>query len=1000
VFKGPTHSSFSNTAPVKFDGYHSAPPAEQRQNQNWHSVRARDAFGTYPVPTEVSRAALLRLNESSVPTNRNYDPNSRSTTPSYSIYAANNMFIYEPSLSSKSDIYSNTEYDGASTPDLTPSSAFSPAMSTDSVAVLRSPTPTESALDSRSSTPTLTLNTLPMLSHTPAVFKEVFRSQTPHATSAHPGNSSLSRASSTRPPTVFGSREESVVRAASPPVQGRSTTPVRSSSTSSGSENQNAYQFVEPHSTLPLTGNSGQSYAPSIVSESDDGEDHRLARANAEYNAASSAYYQQSSAVFRELRTIDQAPGSTVNASAAAPRQIYSNLPLRTSPEQHHSTPNIYGRASDDPNQGNTFSNFSQGGSDSRVHPRPPYHRGESQPEDQVSGQSEFLPPLPHIDQEPVATTRSPPARRQAEYGTPSQIPEVWNEGHLSRYIPASRTMARAGDGSSRSSESTSDSNAIPRELDRRQDRALPIPPPPPSQPPNLPRERTTSLSQQPGPHHASQSIPTSSTSRDARPVASPPDSRRDSSASFPHSQPPYPISQSFLNAPREANGVSPPFDQAEERAGETLKRSPQGQRPMPSSSYYTRDIGVTQDQSTLPSTRLSSSILFSDRAPPALSSSPDQMSDIDIRREASFAGASRNHNDLRYQSPVAVHSSNPSADRSPPISKPFPQQVPDNTVRRELPTPTTIPIHHDSRSTNHLNDPKLPSPVTASLPPHTRSQQTYLSDSVHPRGQPIPSATQYISANRGGSVNVASGTTGNYLPSSATMRHSSTPFTSPTTNISDPNRAPSQPLGSFNSGKRDQPESGDPSQYYDSARNHANRETPFAGGRPRGESTSPLNQPAFRSSRNIGPPEEPSFSFSDSSREPGNRMNPTVNVQETPRSHAPFTVPSKPAPEPHRRHSDGDRFVNSDYLLRNAPPYASSDPTGTTTGQNVGISRTSPTNSVPLEPHRRFSDGDQSHPRVRGSAPCRTVRWNENLVCPSPIWPSQRRKGWFNRCG
>ncbi|KAJ7155026.1 hypothetical protein C8R46DRAFT_1296086, partial [Mycena filopes] len=29
-----------------------------------------------------------------------------------------------------------------------------------------------------------------------------------------------------------------------------------------------------------------------------------------------------------------------------------------------------------------------------------------------------------------------------------------------------------------------------------------------------------------------------------------------------------------------------------------------------------------------------------------------------------------------------------------------------------------------------------------------------------------------------------------------------------------------------------------------------------------------------------------------------------------------------------------------------------------------------------------------------------RNVRWNENLVCPSPIFASQRRKGWFNRRG
>ncbi|KAF4616987.1 hypothetical protein D9613_008889 [Agrocybe pediades] len=59
-------------------------------------------------------------------------------------------------------------------------------------------------------------------------------------------------------------------------------------------------------------------------------------------------------------------------------------------------------------------------------------------------------------------------------------------------------------------------------------------------------------------------------------------------------------------------------------------------------------------------------------------------------------------------------------------------------------------------------------------------------------------------------------------------------------------------------------------------------------------------------------------------------------------------------------------------------------------------------------EPHpqRRYSDGDQNvsvkPPLVaRNSAPAlRTVRWTENLVCPSPVTPSQRRKGWFNRRG
>jgi hypothetical protein len=55
----------------------------------------------------------------------------------------------------------------------------------------------------------------------------------------------------------------------------------------------------------------------------------------------------------------------------------------------------------------------------------------------------------------------------------------------------------------------------------------------------------------------------------------------------------------------------------------------------------------------------------------------------------------------------------------------------------------------------------------------------------------------------------------------------------------------------------------------------------------------------------------------------------------------------------------------------------------------------------------RRYSDGDQNPPprpvesSGRSSAPLiRSVRWTENLICPSPVPATQRRKGWFNRRG
>lgn len=62
--------------------------------------------------------------------------------------------------------------------------------------------------------------------------------------------------------------------------------------------------------------------------------------------------------------------------------------------------------------------------------------------------------------------------------------------------------------------------------------------------------------------------------------------------------------------------------------------------------------------------------------------------------------------------------------------------------------------------------------------------------------------------------------------------------------------------------------------------------------------------------------------------------------------------------------------------------------------------------------PKRRHSDGDQTvrlppapaRPEYNRSSsappPSRCVRWNKDLVAPSPIFASQRRKGWYNRRG
>ncbi|KAF7300272.1 hypothetical protein MKEN_01351300 [Mycena kentingensis (nom. inval.)] len=124
---------------------------------------------------------------------------------------------------------------------------------------------------------------------------------------------------------------------------------------------------------------------------------------------------------------------------------------------------------------------------------------------------------------------------------------------------------------------------------------------------------------------------------------------------------------------------------------------------------------------------------------------------------------------------------------------------------------------------------------------------------------------------------------------------------------------------------------------------------------------------------------------------------------------------------EPVRRRSDGDQPINStvtpNILQRTTALFhghRGSD------GRDTPAPRPTRPGSLPLDPQRRRSDGFQSvvppRPNDRSPqavaaqpqppvlqlsiAPSRNVRWNDNLVCPSPIFPSQRRKGWFNRRG
>lgn len=153
------------------------------------------------------------------------------------------------------------------------------------------------------------------------------------------------------------------------------------------------------------------------------------------------------------------------------------------------------------------------------------------------------------------------------------------------------------------------------------------------------------------------------------------------------------------------------------------------------------------------------------------------------------------------------------------------------------------------------------------------------------------------------------------------------------------------------------------------------------------------------RVSTNIRAAEGPSFlPFELASERPATA---STSPKTEPRSRAQAPESRRSMPEPHRRHSDGDRSVNNDIPLpHSTTPYAPS------TVQSVPerSSRSPQPTPAPVEPQRRFSDGDQVAPPYTSGGNAlvlsRNVRWNENLVCPSPIFASQRRKGWFNRRG
>ncbi|KAF7348732.1 hypothetical protein MVEN_01392200 [Mycena venus] len=271
VFKGPTLSSFPYNAAAKFDvGYRPSANNDPRQTQNW-----------YPTRTESARQPLANIQEPPKPSRFGSWTENRNSRDTPRPAAAPNYadFIYERSLSSKSDVYS--ENDTSSTATFTPSSTFSPALSGDS-----SLTSTPSEVPYQS--PTTTASTI-----TPSSPRHPFPLHIPALTQAqsairglfvHP-NGDIPRQPNTSPAQVPAAP---VSRTADlPPSSPPRFIPQEAARPASPNNRDLLSESPQPASSIP------SEYFPPPASESEVGDAQRLAMLNAQqYNSAASAYYQ------------------------------------------------------------------------------------------------------------------------------------------------------------------------------------------------------------------------------------------------------------------------------------------------------------------------------------------------------------------------------------------------------------------------------------------------------------------------------------------------------------------------------------------------------------------------------------------------------------------------------------------------------------------------------------------------------------------------------------
>lgn len=901
----------------------------------------------------IAYRSLISSYYSSSNTNAYYAPPTR---PNYGFYpsANNDTYIYEQSICSKSDIISNSEFDAVSM--TTFSSAFSPAMSTDSTLTLKSPIlsefPMEEPRNIRSATPAIRPN---------------FTSQPQNALQGPV----MSRVPSSVRPSYDASSELADERRRVTSLQSRPVPPARGPASANDLITQ-----VEP----PVYLLQPPEYAASTFSDFEVEERDRIAQINAEYNSAPSA------ALFAAEPSTQQIPGAESRRRSSSPPQNVSPsqrdaFPRSTTSQPLHPDLNFPTRPPGLQDSNYSASAFQQdAGSSNPVpfsHNSPPsVERISSQlpPEEQVSQNAQ--PRAPYLDAKVVRENWSRDANFESDFTSRTPISRATN-------TPDSRSIDRRGSASptSRTPAYAASSGGVQDGFpysEQRQDRPFPtstsIPPP------ELSRQRSFSDRR-----------PSSSSYTGSRPSAAVPvyrDAPDIREYDTPRGGAEY-RQQDLTSSLSSATGVSTRGSQ--EPASFAPRDYPSGYA---GSSESRRESPVSNSASYRDNTGRAAS----DSRREARTAAPrdgDWNMDEQQRRPAY---PSRRDSYI-YAAPDTP-SRNSKAIRTSPEYNPGPLTSSPKQMR-------VTPAEFDVEPTSNY-------PTQPYEPDRVRTRSTSFSSSSRPT-LPIPS-TQ--TSNGGYRDSNPSKDTSEYdrdreRDRGRRSRSSSVSDKPPPSRSSD-----HQPHPGYETAEpvlRDDPHRAQnmaaymqtPSTSLSTRERDVSLQETYSQGLP------PRHQAA--TVQTASPTVSSKSSDSRESRK-AQEIPPTPGPDSrTPYFDAKPHQQFQQGAEPRRRQSDGERPYTSSGVApgSNLDPYDSRyEPLFSSSSSSSSTNSNPPRSTNPIhppfpEPQRRYSDGDQQvstgRPKLTGrnSSPLvRSVRWTDNLIAPSPILANQRRKGWFNRRG